>query len=403
MNRIQQFFSTKFMAPHGFCFFWLPEMVWLHVVADALIAVSYFTIPVALWFFAKKRPDMPFQKIFILFATFIFLCGLTHILGIIVLWHPIYGIEGLVMLATGIASAGTAMLVWKILPSALTLPSPSRLQEMNNFLTASYEEIEHKVKERTVELEEAQQKSEEANQAKSEFLANMSHEIRTPMNAIIGLSHILLRHENLTEKQKHYMETLKISADSLLVLINDLLDISKIEASTIELENLPFSVMKLVDEVNAVMEIQAAQKGLKFIEKKECADIEKRFFYGDPARLRQIILNLCSNAIKFTEKGSVEICVSCERTENPEIDLVHIAIKDTGIGIPENKIETIFEKFVQADTSINRKYGGTGLGLTITKSLIHIMGGKITVESMVGQGSVFTILLPLKVAPEIIN
>lgn len=243
----------------------------------------------------------------------------------------------------------------------------------------------------------ALEKAEAASVAKTEFLANMSHEIRTPMNAIVGLSNIL-SNERLTPRQQEFVRTLHMSAESLLTLINDLLDISKIEARTVDLEKIPFDLALVVQEVISIMSMKAIEKGLNF--KMDVDGVKGRYFVGDPARLRQIILNLCGNAIKFTESGSIDIQVTILRTDADGTSEICIAIKDTGIGIPENKIDTIFEKFVQADTSINRKYGGTGLGLAITKMLVGIMGGTITVESKLGEGSTFTVCLPLPLSQE---
>ncbi|PZP54598.1 MAG: hypothetical protein DI586_09415 [Micavibrio aeruginosavorus] len=248
------------------------------------------------------------------------------------------------------------------------------------------------------EMRRALKKAEAASIAKTEFLANMSHEIRTPMNAIVGLSNILVS-EKLTPRQTEFVKTLASSADSLLDLINDLLDISKIEARTVELENIPFDLSAMLAEIVSMMNVRAAEKGLSFNIDDECA--RNRFFVGDPTRLRQIIVNLCSNAIKFTEAGRVDISVVCHETENPQIENIEIAVTDTGIGIPPDKIETVFEKFIQADTSINRRYGGTGLGLAITRMLAKLMGGQVAVESVVGEGSTFTITIPLPLAEEI--
>ncbi|MES2208019.1 MAG: ATP-binding protein [Pseudomonadota bacterium] len=241
---------------------------------------------------------------------------------------------------------------------------------------------------------EAQEAAEAANLAKSEFLANMSHEIRTPMNAVIGLSNILSRSEGLTSKQRQYIHTLQLSADSLLELINDLLDISKIEARSIELEYIPFSITQILNEVISMMAMRAKEKGLEF--KAEGNYEMQRTFMGDPMRVRQIILNLCSNAIKFTQQGGVYINTHFASSDIIGIENVTISITDTGMGIPLDKQEAIFQKFTQADSSINRKFGGTGLGLAITKTLTELMGGKISVDSVADQGSTFKVILPLR-------
>lgn len=241
-------------------------------------------------------------------------------------------------------------------------------------------------------LVKARELAESANVAKTEFLANMSHEIRTPMNAIIGISTLLARSQPLTQRQKEYIETLRMSTDVLMSLINDVLDVAKIEARTLELEHIPFSITQTVQDVANIMANSVKEKGLVLTIENDTP--KKSVFLGDPARLRQIMLNLCSNAVKFTEKGSVHIGVRCEASDDPQSKIMSITVKDTGIGIPADKLNTVFQKFTQADASISRKYGGTGLGLTITKMLVETMGGEINVESNLGSGSTFTVKLP---------
>ena len=236
------------------------------------------------------------------------------------------------------------------------------------------------------------EKAQASERAKHQFLANMSHEIRTPMNAIKGMTDILLR-RNPKEDQKEYLEGIKQSSDSLLVIINDILDISKIEAGKVELEQEPFSVHELVDNVHTIMQFKAEEKGL---EMKEDLPKDAIHVKGDATRLRQILINLLGNAIKFTEKGLVTTTLSSEQTGN-KVHL-HFIVSDTGIGIDADRMDRIFKSFEQAYSGTSRKFGGTGLGLSISKMLIELHGGKIWVESEKGKGSRFHFTLPYAIA-----
>ena len=243
-------------------------------------------------------------------------------------------------------------------------------------------------------IEAEKEKAEASEKAKHQFLANMSHEIRTPMNAIKGMTDILIR-RNPKEDQKEYLEGIKQSSDSLLVIINDILDVSKIEAGKIELENEPFSVDELVDNVHTIMQFKAEEKGLQLLKEIPAGNIH---VIGDATRLRQILINLIGNAIKFTEKGLVTTTIISDKVDD-KVNL-HFTVSDTGIGIDEDHEDKIFKSFEQAYSDTSRKFGGTGLGLSISKKLVELHNGKIWVESEKGKGSRFHFTIVYTMAAE---
>ena len=376
---------TAGFMPHGYCLRWDGPLLFVFVTANLGIAIAYFAIPMALRMFVGKRSDLPYPHMFKLFAAFILSCGVTHLAKIATLWYPGYWVEAVIDAWTAAISLTTAILLYPLIPKALALRSPQSLQAINDRLEES-----------NAQLKVARDQALEASSLKSAFVANVSHELRTPLSGVLGMNELLLS-SGLSEDQRMMAQTVQESARTLLSLVNDILDLSKIEAGRMNIESIPMHPGQIVRDVVALLAPAAASRHIGL--SVEVAPEVPGKVFGDPVRTHQVLLNLVGNAVKFTHQGGVKVRAHASTVADGRAT-VRFEVTDTGIGMSDEETRMLFMPFVQADMSTTRKYGGTGLGLTISKRLVELMGGEIGFTTEKGRGSSFWFSIPYNVIAE---
>ena len=358
--------------PHGHCYLWREDILLLHTASDIIISLAYIAIPLALAYFVVRRWNHPYRTLLLLFASFIFLCGCTHIMSVVTTWFPVYVFEGWVKFVTGAVSAVTAVVLWPLIPKAVAMPEELFATRRN-----------------LVEESLQKAKAQQQNELKSQFLANMSHEIRTPMTSIIGFTDFLLE-QDMRADHKEMMRLMNESATHLRRIIDDALDLSKIESGKLGILRRNMDLKQCLRDVVALLEPRAHEKGIYLN-----ADIDSAVpdtVSGDRVRIAQVVTNLVHNAIKFTSVGGVTVSLHLEAESEMKV-CVSLTVEDSGSGIARENLERVFDAFTQESEGTPENVGGTGLGLTIASRLVAMMGGQMSVESEKGHGTSFFVTL----------
>ncbi|GIL38011.1 sensor histidine kinase [Roseiterribacter gracilis] len=384
MEWLDRLLRSDGLVPHGYCLIWDPVLLTMQVGADALIALSYFSIPIVLAIIGLRRRDLGLRGPLWLFVVFILTCGITHVFEIATLWEPIYGPQALAKMTNAAVSLVTAIALWPLLPKVLALPSHAALQQAEQRALAANDDLEDKIEKRTAELVETNTELKNANAVKARFLAHMSHELRTPLNAVIGFSDLVLQEPcgPVPPKYAEYLRDINRSGQHLLSLVNEILDYAKIEAGHVETVTEPVVLDTLIQSVLTMLGPVAAHAEVE-LEHDQRGSL---LALGNEGQLRQALINVIGNAIKFSPRGSV---VTVGALLNA-CGAVEITTTDQGCGIAEQDVTRVLEPFVQ----VNSQRGGTGLGLPISKRLVESMRGKFELRSVEAVGTTVTITLP---------
>jgi signal transduction histidine kinase len=371
--------SSSFM-PHGHCYLWIPSLLWMHVISDALIGIAYLGISLILYLLVRSI-RLPFSPVFVAFGLFIGLCGITHFMKIWTVWHPDYLLDGLIKMATAAASVATAIGLLYVRPQVTEMVSAARLSEKRRVqLEAAH-----------AELESLYRKVKELDELKTQFFANVSHELRTPLALIVGPADSMRNDANLTPRQRRGLDSIKHNGQTLLRQVNDLLDITRLEAGRLELHHARLDLQPWVRRIAMQFEIAAEQRGVRL---QVMAD-QPVMAELDPDMMERVLINLLSNAIKFTPRdGAIDVVLATEDGR------VLLSVSDSGPGVRAADTEIIFERFRQADGSITREHGGSGLGLAIVKEVVALHGGTVRAGPSASGGAAFIVSLPQSAGPD---
>lgn len=372
-----EYFSSSSFMPHGHCYLWKPEILWVQVISNSSIGLAYVAIAAALAYLVRKGQYVPFKGAALAFGVFIVTCGMTHFFDVYLIWDPVYWADSAVRSVTAVASVGTALMLPPLIPKAVALARGAKA-----------------ARERGIELQEAfeglgrlYEKTKELEELKTQFFANVSHELRTPLALILGPIEKLLSADNLTAEQRRDADLVLRNANTLLKHVNDLLDVSRLEAGRAELDYVKADLAALVHSVAAQFEGVARDRGIQYtVETPSSMESEI-----DRDKIQRVLLNLLSNAFKFTVAGCVRVTLILRSASEAVIQ-----VADSGPGVRPEDREIVFERFRQMDGSQTRHFGGTGLGLTIVKDFIDLHQGSIGISGAPEGGALFEVVLPLR-------
>jgi signal transduction histidine kinase len=371
-------FEQDFM-PHGHCYFWRPDILWMHVISNGVIALAYYSIPITLVYFASKRRDIPFRGVLALFAAFIVLCGTTHILGIITIWNPIYAMDGAVKALTAVVSIVTAAVLVPLVPKALAMRMPAELERANALLL---EEIERR-KQAEVQMQAAVEELRRSNEELEQFASVASHDLQSPLRGVITFTQLLKQElgEKLDPESRELFGFIEDGGKRMQRLITDLLQISRVSKD--HKPHVRVSVGQALDEVRQTLKAAIDEKSA------DIAAGEMPEVTGNHGQIVQLLQNLIDNAVKYSRPG---VSPRVVLTVSAEGDWWHFVLHDNGIGIPAEHLNSIFSLFKRLHT--DDQYPGTGIGLALCKKIVDRHGGRIWVESVDGGGSDFHFTLP---------
>jgi len=381
-------FSSPNFMPHGMCYLWQPATLWLNVTSDGLIAAAYYAIPFSLYNLVRERSkEIPFPGIILMFAAFIVLCGTTHLMEIWTVWHPDYRLAGALKGVTGIVSVATMFALFKVIPHAMQLRSPSQLQQEVEARTAQLANLNEELRAQVDARDRAEAQLRDRDKRKDEFLATLAHELRNPLAPIRHAVKILGAAAATPEQQRWGREVIDRQAHRMAMLLDDLLEVSRITRGQLVLKKERVTLSALITAAVETVRPLIDSKDLKLTitQPAQRVDLE-----ADPLRLSQSLSNLLTNAAKFTSSGG-QIYLAVSKTPT---DIV-IAVRDTGVGFDPTLAPHLFEMFTQAHAATETAEGGLGIGLSLVKGLIQLHGGRVSAESGgEGLGAEFKIMLP---------